>query len=120
MIVQVIVCDLDRGPRLKASTYQNHLQFLHRQFPAKVQGEGEEAQLRDLQQQSCNLKFYDMMEADTVKYSQYEEALKAALTDLVEEAEQETREVVVLVVGAGRGHLVKVVMAGGRGAGLTQ
>ena len=111
MIVQGIVCDLDRGPRLKASTYQNHLQFLHRQFPAKVQGEGKEAQLRDLQQQSCNLKFYDMMEADTVKYSQYEEALKAALTDLVKEAEQETREVVVLVVGAGRGHLVKVVMA---------
>ena len=109
MIVQVIVCDLDKGPKLKASTYQDHLQYLHRQFPAKVLGE--ENQLRDLQLQSCTLKFYDMTEADTKKYSQYEEALKAALTDLVEEAEQKTREVVVLVVEAGRGYLVKVVMA---------
>ena len=30
---------------------------------------------------------YEMMEADTRKYSQYEEALMTAMTDLVKEAE---------------------------------
>ena len=72
MIVQVIVGDLDRGSKLEASTYQDHLQYLHSQFPAKVQGEGEEVRLKDLQQQSYKLKFYDMMEADTKKYSLYD------------------------------------------------
>ena len=109
----MIVCDLDRGPRVEVSTYQDYLQSLHSQFPAKVQDKGEENQLKILQLQS-SLEFYEMMEADTKKYSLYEEALKAAMADLVEEAEQETREVVVLVMGAGRGHLVKITLAAGQ------
>ena len=105
----MIVCDLDRGPQVEAWTYQDYLQNLHHQFPAKAQ----ETQLRVLQLQSFNLKLYEMLEADTKKYSQYEEALVAAMTDLVEEEEQERREVVVLVVGAGRGQLVKTSLAAG-------
>ena len=95
---------------MEAWTYQDYLQNLHHQFPAKAQ----ETQLRVLQLQSFNLKLYEMLEADTKKYSQYEEALVAAMTDLVvEEEEQERREVVVLVVGAGRGQLVKTSLAAG-------
>ena len=103
MTLQVIVCDLNRGPKVKPWTFQEHLQYLHRNTPARiqVQGEGEENQLRDLQLQSCTLKFYDMTEADTKKYSQYEEALKAAMTDLVEEAEQERKKVVVMLLRLG-------------------
>ena len=98
---------------MEVSTYQDYLQSLHSQFPAKVQDKGEENQLKILQLQSSR-EFYEMMEADTKKYSLYEEALKAAMADLVEEAEQETREVVVLVMGAGRGHLVKITLTAGQ------
>ena len=112
MTAQVIVCDLDRGPKVKPWTFQEHLQYLHRNTPARiqVQGEGEENKLRVLQQQGFKVKLYEMMEADTRKYSQYEEALKAAMTDLVEEADQERKELVVILLEAGRGQLLKVIL----------
>ena len=99
---------------MEASTYQDQLQFIYSQLPAKVPGEEEVNQLRVLQPPSSN-KLYDLLESDTKKYSLYEEALTAAMKDLQEEeVEQERREVVVLVVGAGRGHLGKVVLDAGQ------
>lgn len=50
---------------------------------------------------------YETFERDGVKYEQYERAVHAALLDRVPESEAESRRVVVMVVGAGRGPLVR-------------
>ena len=44
-------------------------------------------------------------------------AMKAALTDLVPEAELETRELVLIVVGAGRGPLVRAALRASEATG---
>ncbi len=56
---------------------------------------------------------YEIFEKDPIKYSQYQKAIAAALCDLVSEDEIETKETVIMVVGAGRGPLVKAALQAG-------
>jgi protein arginine N-methyltransferase 5 len=53
---------------------------------------------------------YEIFEKDPIKYSQYQKAIAAALCDRVSESEKLTKETVVMVVGAGRGPLVKAAL----------
>merc|ERR1740131_567573 len=54
---------------------------------------------------------YEVFEKDPVKYSEYEAAIKAALTDIVPEEEVSAMSpLVVTVVGAGRGPLVRAAL----------
>lgn len=53
---------------------------------------------------------YEVFEKDPVKYSEYQTAIQQALTDMVPEAELDTRVVTLMVVGAGRGPLVRAAI----------
>ena len=53
---------------------------------------------------------YEIFEKDPIKYSQYQKAIAAALCDRVSEKEKLTKETVIMVVGAGRGPLVKAAL----------
>lgn len=50
---------------------------------------------------------YEIFERDSQKYESYREAVEAALLDRVPESEASTRTTVIMVVGAGRGPLVR-------------
>ena len=60
---------------------------------------------------------YEVFEKDPVKYAEYEAAIKAALIDMISEEEKESRELVLIVVGAGRGPLVRAAL---RASGASQ
>ena len=53
---------------------------------------------------------YETFERDTIKYTKYEEAIRQALCDMAPTAEV----VVIMVVGAGRGPLVRASLQVGR------
>lgn len=53
---------------------------------------------------------YEIFEKDPVKYAKYQEAIEKALIDRVPEVEIDTRTVIVMVVGAGRGPLVRAAI----------
>lgn len=50
---------------------------------------------------------YETFELDKAKYSLYQQAIEAALIEMVSEEEIKSKKVVVLIVGAGRGPLVR-------------
>ncbi|XP_042862384.1 protein arginine N-methyltransferase 5-like isoform X2 [Penaeus japonicus] len=54
---------------------------------------------------------YEVFEKDPVKYSEYERAMYLAICDKIPEEEKETKEIVLMVVGAGRGPLVRRALA---------
>ena len=58
-------------------------------------------------QDNLESQTYETFERDTKKYTAYEEAVVAALLDRVPQAEAATRTTVLMVVGAGRGPLVR-------------
>lgn len=49
---------------------------------------------------------YETFEKDDTKYVMYEKAVRQALLDRVSEAEKDTKDTLLMVVGAGRGPLV--------------
>ncbi|XP_023343008.1 protein arginine N-methyltransferase 5 [Eurytemora carolleeae] len=60
---------------------------------------------------------YEVFERDPVKYSQYLAAMQAAITDMIPEEEKATKVLTVMVVGAGRGPLVKAAISASKNAG---
>ncbi|KAG4068704.1 hypothetical protein HA402_002395 [Bradysia odoriphaga] len=50
---------------------------------------------------------YEVFEADPIKYLYYQKAIERALVDLVAENEMATKTIILMVVGAGRGPLVR-------------
>jgi protein arginine N-methyltransferase 5 len=53
---------------------------------------------------------YEIFEKDPIKYQQYQRAIAQALVDRVIDSEVNTKETVIMVVGAGRGPLVKAAL----------
>lgn len=53
---------------------------------------------------------YEIFETDPIKYKLYQEAIELALQDKVPEAERKDRTVVIMIVGAGRGPLVRATV----------
>lgn len=53
---------------------------------------------------------YEVFEKDPVKYTEYQRAIHKALVDKVPESEKEHKTCVVMVVGAGRGPLVRAAL----------
>ncbi|KAK9820236.1 hypothetical protein WJX72_007776 [[Myrmecia] bisecta] len=104
--------------------YWDYLSYLFR----KQQGPSEQEQLelgyRDylqapLQPLQDNLESqtYETFEKDAAKYIAYENAVHAALLDRVPEPEASTRETLLMVVGAGRGPLVRASLQAAARAG---
>jgi len=120
--IQIIVRGPGRGHQLKF--YQQYLDHLYQQVPVgdplQQFARGYEDYLQcPLQPLMDNLESqtYEVFEKDPIKYSEYQAAITAALTDLVTEEELETRELVVMVVGAGRGPLVRAALAASKNSG---
>ena len=97
--------------------YQQYLDHLYQQVPVgdplQQFARGYEDYLQcPLQPLMDNLESqtYEVFEKDPVKYSEYEKAIKAALMDLVKEEELDKKELVLIVVGAGRGPLVRAAL----------
>jgi len=113
--IQIIIAGAGRGHQMKF--YQQYLDHLYQQHPVgdplQQFARGYEDYLQcPLQPLMDNLESqtYEVFEKDPVKYSEYENAMKAALTDMVPETELETKELVLIVVGAGRGPLVRAAL----------
>ncbi|KFB42955.1 AGAP009048-PA-like protein [Anopheles sinensis] len=53
---------------------------------------------------------YEIFEKDPVKYIFYQNAIEQALTDRVPEEEKDTRTTIIMVVGGGRGPLVRAAL----------
>lgn len=53
---------------------------------------------------------YEVFEKDPVKYSEYQAAMLKAIVDRIPEDQKETKSLVVMVVGAGRGPLVRALL----------
>jgi protein arginine N-methyltransferase 5 len=80
---------------------------------AKYAQDYEDALQHPLQPLMDNLEsqVYEIFEKDPVKYSQYQKAIAQALLHRVSEKEKQTKETCIMVVGAGRGPLVKAALA---------
>ncbi|XP_065187901.1 protein arginine N-methyltransferase 5-like [Sycon ciliatum] len=91
--------------------YINHLhQSLPPPGPVEAFSRGYEDYLQSpLQPLHDNLESqtYEVFEKDPIKYKQYQEAVYRALLDRVSEEEKDTKVTTVMVVGAGRGPLVR-------------
>ena len=68
-------------------------------------------------QDNLESQTYETFEKDPIKYVRYEEAIKLALLDLKERDTFQDVDVVVMVVGAGRGPLVKATIKASKESG---
>ncbi|XP_054721089.1 protein arginine N-methyltransferase 5-like isoform X2 [Uloborus diversus] len=59
---------------------------------------------------------YEIFEKDPTKYTEYQRAIHCALLDKVSEEEKDTKTIVLMVVGAGRGPLVRAALAAAKNA----
>jgi len=112
--IQIIVSGPGRGHQMKY--YQQYLDHLYQQVPLgdplQQFARGYEDYLQcPLQPLMDNLESqtYEVFEKDPVKYSEYQAAIQAALTDMVPNDQLE-RILTLIVVGAGRGPLVRAAL----------
>lgn len=107
--------------------YQQYLDHLFRQEedyvnsdPLRKYASGYEDFLQNpLQPLMDNLESgtYEVFEKDPVKYSEYQKAIHLALIDRVPETEAKTKEVLIMVLGAGRGPLVRASIEAAKSSG---
>ncbi|BFZ13310.1 hypothetical protein BsWGS_16351 [Bradybaena similaris] len=121
---QVIITGQDRHPDKTIRSYQQYIDHLWQtQDPADTVSQfakGYEDFLQSpLQPLMDNLESqtYEVFEKDPVKYSQYQKAVYHALLDKIPLEDRETKDVVIMVVGAGRGPLVRASLAAAHEAG---
>lgn len=98
---------------LGISYYHNYLEYLWKgcqmSGPVESFARGYEDYLQcPLQPLSNNLESqtYEIFEKDPVKYTQYQTAIHQAILKTVSTLDNNTRKIVIMVVGAGRGPLV--------------
>lgn len=53
---------------------------------------------------------YETFERDPIKYVLYQRAIEAAMRDKIPETEKETKQLVLMIVGAGRGPLIRAAV----------
>ncbi|XP_062607204.1 protein arginine N-methyltransferase 5-like [Saccostrea cucullata] len=116
--IQIILSGADRHPDKGLHTYQQYLDHLWQTRsppdPITQFAKGYEDYLQSpLQPLMDNLESqtYEIFEKDPVKYSQYQKAVYYALLGKIKPEEKETKSVVLMVVGAGRGPLVRASIA---------
>ncbi|KAJ7518054.1 hypothetical protein O6H91_21G052500 [Diphasiastrum complanatum] len=94
--------------------YLEYIAYLYRRMEPPTEQERFEMSYRDFLQaplqplmDNLEAQTYETFEKDSTKYSQYQKAVHAALLDRVSESEASTTIIVLMVVGAGRGPLVR-------------
>ncbi|GAB4821351.1 hypothetical protein N2152v2_008397 [Parachlorella kessleri] len=107
--------------------YWEYLSYTFRKLPAATEQDLVEMTYRDfLQARSCPLQplqdnlesaTYETFERDATKYSTYEEAVYRALLDRVPQEQAADPVTVLMVVGAGRGPLVRASLKASARAG---
>lgn len=103
--------------------YWEYLSYIFRKLPATSEHDAVEQGYRDflqcpLQPLQDNLESatYETFERDAIKYITYEEAVYRALLDRVPQDKAEDTTTVLMVVGAGRGPLVRASLQAARRA----
>ena len=121
--IQIIVRGPARGHDIKH--FQQYLEHLYQQVPVgdplQQFARGYEDYLQcPLQPLMDNLESqtYEVFEKDPVKYSEYQAAMTAALSDMVAEEERKSRVITPMVVGAGRGPLVRAALNASQKSGV--
>jgi len=121
--IQIIVRGPARGHDIKH--FQQYLEHLYQQVPVgdplQQFARGYEDYLQcPLQPLMDNLESqtYEVFEKDPVKYSEYQAAMTAALSDMVAEEERKSRVITLMVVGAGRGPLVRAALNASQKSGV--
>lgn len=94
------------------SYYRDYFNFIRRQIKQTVHTTYQDAPTYPLKPLEDDLDFvtYQNFELDKVKYSFYQKAIENALIDLVPEEEALTRVLIVMIVGAGRGALIRATL----------
>ena len=119
---QVVIVGRNRH-NYNMRVYQQYINYLFDNRPPLDQYEtfakGYEDYLQSpLQPLMDNLESatYEVFEKDPVKYAKYEEAIQKCLTDKFTEEESKKTPVVVMVLGAGRGPLVRAALKAAKSA----
>ncbi|XP_067002260.2 protein arginine N-methyltransferase 5 [Anabrus simplex] len=113
--VQVVIRGTVRHGHIKYyQQYLDHLwQTMSQTDPLVAYARGYEDYLQcPLQPLMDNLESqtYEVFEKDPVKYNEYQRAIYTALLDRVRYEEKDTKSQIVMVVGAGRGPLVRAAL----------
>lgn len=104
------------GPSVRHSLrpYLEYIAYIYRRMDPLPEQERFEVGYRDFLQSplqplmdNLEAQTYETFEKDTVKYSQYQRAVCKALLDRVPDTAASTSRTVLMVVGAGRGPLVR-------------
>lgn len=111
-------------PRHPLKPYLEYIGHLYRRMPPLSEQERFELAYRDFLQaplqplmDNLEAQTYETFEKDTTKYIQYQKAVHAALIDRVSEKDALTTSIVVMVVGAGRGPLVRASLQAAKETG---
>lgn len=106
--------DVDGISRHPLRSYLDYVGFLYQRMDSLPQQERFELGYRDFLQSplqplmdNLEAQTYETFEKDTVKYIQYERAVSKALLERIPDEEASTVTTVLMVVGAGRGPLVR-------------
>ncbi|WAR12296.1 ANM5-like protein, partial [Mya arenaria] len=118
--VQLILTGVDRHPEKGIHSYQQYLDHLWQVGNKAVALETKHEMYIDHLWQplmdNLESQTYEIFEKDPIKYSQYQKAVYYALLDKIKPEDKETKSVVLMVVGAGRGPLVRASLAASRQA----
>ncbi|GBG90503.1 hypothetical protein CBR_g50848 [Chara braunii] len=105
--------------------YVDYISHLYKRMPPLTEQERFEMSYRDFLQaplqplmDNLEAQTYETFEKDNVKYSQYKLAIYMALRERVKEEDAETAVTVLMVVGAGRGPLVRTALEAAQEANL--
>ncbi|GJP64343.1 hypothetical protein CLOP_g21349 [Closterium sp. NIES-67] len=111
-------------PKHPLRLYLEYIAHLYRKLDPLTEQERFEIGYRDFLQaplqplmDNLEAQTYETFEKDATKYSQYQKAVYAALMDRVPDSEAESSTVVLMVVGAGRGPLVRASLQAAAEAG---
>ncbi|KAG8058083.1 hypothetical protein GUJ93_ZPchr0002g25818 [Zizania palustris] len=104
----------DTAVRHALSPYLEYIAYIYQKMDPLPEQECFEINYRDFLQSplqplmdNLEAQTYETFEKDTVKYTQYQRAIAKALVDRVSDDEVSTTRMVLMVVGAGRGPLVR-------------
>uniref|UniRef100_A0A0D9VC33 Protein arginine N-methyltransferase n=1 Tax=Leersia perrieri TaxID=77586 RepID=A0A0D9VC33_9ORYZ len=104
----------DTSVRHALGPYLEYIAYIYQRMDPLPEQERFEINYRDFLQSplqplmdNLEAQTYETFEKDTVKYSQYQRAIAKALVDRVSDDEVSTIKTVLMVVGAGRGPLVR-------------
>ncbi|XP_022754394.1 protein arginine N-methyltransferase 1.5 [Durio zibethinus] len=106
--------NVNSGQRHPLRSYLDYVGYLYQRMDPLSEQERIELGYRDFLQaplqplmDNLEAQTYETFEKDSVKYMQYQRAICKALLDRVSDAEASTLTTVLMVVGAGRGPLVR-------------